>query len=108
MTHINPEPMTENNTALVLVDHQVGLMTGVRDYPVAELRLLDDDQVEPGAPRCSDVACRVGPSLAPKMILACANQPRRSLFSARYCVWIWFLGCRHTQELRRPRNGTEG
>ncbi len=38
MTYINPEPMTQDNTALVLVDHQVGLMTGVRDYPVAELK----------------------------------------------------------------------
>ena len=36
--HLNPEPMTQANTALVLVDHQVGLMTGIRDYPVAELK----------------------------------------------------------------------
>src|SRR5881392_4232576 len=29
----NPyEPLTSENAALVLVDHQVGLMTGVRDY----------------------------------------------------------------------------
>ncbi|MFK7967251.1 MAG: isochorismatase family protein [Burkholderiaceae bacterium] len=34
----NPEPMTSDNTALVLVDHQVGLMTGIRDYSVAELK----------------------------------------------------------------------
>jgi hypothetical protein len=26
------EPLTSENVALVLVDHQVGLMTGVRDY----------------------------------------------------------------------------
>ncbi|RKQ95125.1 isochorismatase family protein [Maricaulis maris] len=39
MTHIlNPEPLTAENAALVLVDHQVGLMTGVRDYSVAELK----------------------------------------------------------------------
>ena len=38
MTYINPEPMTQDNAALVLVDHQVGLMTGVRDYSVAELK----------------------------------------------------------------------
>ena len=38
MTPINPEPMTRDNAALVLVDHQVGLMTGVRDYSVAELK----------------------------------------------------------------------
>ena len=38
MTYINPEPMTQDNTALVLVDHQVGLMTGIRDYSVAELK----------------------------------------------------------------------
>lgn len=36
-TH-NPEPLTRDNAALVLVDHQVGLMTGVRDYSVAELK----------------------------------------------------------------------
>jgi nicotinamidase-related amidase len=38
MTYANPEPMTEADTALVLVDHQVGLMTGIRDYSVAELK----------------------------------------------------------------------
>lgn len=40
MTHhrINPEPLTQDNAALVLVDHQVGLMTGIRDYSVAELK----------------------------------------------------------------------
>ena len=38
MTYFNPEPMTRDNAALVLVDHQVGLMTGVRDYSVAELK----------------------------------------------------------------------
>lgn len=37
-TFINPEPLTQSNAALVLVDHQVGLMTGVRDYSVAELK----------------------------------------------------------------------
>lgn len=34
----NPEPLNANNAAVVLVDHQVGLMTGVRDYSVAELK----------------------------------------------------------------------
>lgn len=34
----NPEPLTRDNAALVLVDHQVGLITGIRDYPVAELK----------------------------------------------------------------------
>jgi len=28
---IRPEPLTSENAALILVDHQVGLMTGVRD-----------------------------------------------------------------------------
>src|ERR1700719_4250579 len=32
------EPLTSQNAALVLVDHQVGLMTGVRDYPTGELK----------------------------------------------------------------------
>jgi len=31
------EPLTSENAALVLVDHQVGLMSGVRDYSIAEL-----------------------------------------------------------------------
>src|SRR5580692_5191191 len=31
-------PLTCDNAALVLVDHQVGLLTGVRDIPVAELK----------------------------------------------------------------------
>ena len=36
--HIRPyEPLTSENAALVRVDHQVGLMTGVRDYSIAEL-----------------------------------------------------------------------
>jgi len=34
----NSEPLTKDNTALILVDHQVGLMTGIRDYSVAELK----------------------------------------------------------------------
>src|ERR1700733_2991930 len=40
MTHqIRPyEPLTSQNAALVLVDHQVGLMTGVRDYSTGELK----------------------------------------------------------------------
>jgi len=32
------EPLTSENAALVLVDHQVGLMTGVRDYPIGILK----------------------------------------------------------------------
>src|SRR6202163_2105269 len=32
------EPLTSENAALVLVDHQVGLMTGVRDYPIGLLK----------------------------------------------------------------------
>src|SRR3984893_8476787 len=35
----NPyEPLTSENAPLVLVDHQVGLMTGVRDYSTGELK----------------------------------------------------------------------
>jgi len=34
----NPEPLTSENAALILVDHQVGLMTGIRDYSIAELK----------------------------------------------------------------------
>src|SRR6476619_866676 len=32
------EPLTSQNVALVLVDHQVGLMTGVRDISTGELK----------------------------------------------------------------------
>jgi hypothetical protein len=32
-----PHPLTTGNSALVLVDHQVGLLTGVRDYETGEL-----------------------------------------------------------------------
>ena len=32
------EPLTSDNAALILVDHQVGLMTGVRDMSAAELK----------------------------------------------------------------------
>jgi nicotinamidase-related amidase len=37
--HASPyTPLTSDNAALVLVDHQVGLMTGVRDYSTGELK----------------------------------------------------------------------
>jgi nicotinamidase-related amidase len=32
------EPLTSKNAALILIDHQVGLMTGVRDYSTGELK----------------------------------------------------------------------
>jgi nicotinamidase-related amidase len=32
------KPLSSENAALVLVDHQVGLMTGVRDYSTGELK----------------------------------------------------------------------
>jgi nicotinamidase-related amidase len=32
------EPLTSENAALILVDHQVGLMSGVRDYSIAEFK----------------------------------------------------------------------
>src|SRR5262249_32145661 len=32
------EPLTSENAALVLIDHQVGPMTGVRDYSTGELK----------------------------------------------------------------------
>src|ERR1700746_1910111 len=32
------EPLTTKNAALILVDHQVGLMTGVRDISTGELK----------------------------------------------------------------------
>ena len=39
MPDITPyEPLTRENTAVLLVDHQIGLMTGVRDIDVFELK----------------------------------------------------------------------
>jgi nicotinamidase-related amidase len=32
------QPLTSDNAALVLVDHQIGLMTGVRDYETGDLK----------------------------------------------------------------------
>jgi nicotinamidase-related amidase len=32
------DPLTSENAALVLIDHQVGLMTGVRDFSTGELK----------------------------------------------------------------------
>jgi len=32
------EPLTSENAAVILVDHQVGLLTGVRDYSIGELK----------------------------------------------------------------------
>lgn len=38
MTNRAYEPLTAENAALILVDHQIGLMTGVRDYSTGELK----------------------------------------------------------------------
>jgi nicotinamidase-related amidase len=38
MTQRLYEPLTQQNAAVILVDHQVGLMTGVRDYSTGELK----------------------------------------------------------------------
>ncbi|WP_233235376.1 isochorismatase family protein [Bordetella sp. LUAb4] len=38
MTQRRYEPLTADNAALILVDHQIGLMTGVRDYSTGELK----------------------------------------------------------------------
>ena len=32
------EPLSSENAALILIDHQVGLLSGVRDYSIAELK----------------------------------------------------------------------
>jgi nicotinamidase-related amidase len=38
MTSSNRAPFTQDNTAVLLIDHQVGLFTGVRDIDVNELK----------------------------------------------------------------------
>jgi nicotinamidase-related amidase len=38
MTIRTYEPLTADNAAVILVDHQIGLMTGVRDYSTGELK----------------------------------------------------------------------
>jgi hypothetical protein len=40
------EPLTSQNAALVLVDHQVGLMTGVRDDSTGELKWRECSPVQ--------------------------------------------------------------
>jgi hypothetical protein len=40
------EPLTSQNAALVLVDHQVGLMTSVRDYSTGELKWRECSPVQ--------------------------------------------------------------
>jgi nicotinamidase-related amidase len=37
-TQPTPTSRLRQRTALVLVDHQIGLMSGVRDYSIAELK----------------------------------------------------------------------
>lgn len=34
----NPEPLNTDNAAVIFVDNQVGLMTGIRDYSIADLK----------------------------------------------------------------------
>ncbi len=34
----NPDPLTADNAAVIFVDNQVGLMTGIRDYSIADLK----------------------------------------------------------------------
>ena len=38
MNNLTYSPLTADNAAVILVDHQVGLMTGVRDYSTGELK----------------------------------------------------------------------
>jgi nicotinamidase-related amidase len=38
MNLTNPAPLTSDNAAVVFVDNQVGLMTGIRDYSIADLK----------------------------------------------------------------------
>src|ERR1700739_234392 len=39
MNQVRPyHPLTSQNAAVILVDHQIGLMTGVRDYPIGLLK----------------------------------------------------------------------
>lgn len=38
MANITYDPLTRDNAAVVLVDHQINLMTGVRDYETGELK----------------------------------------------------------------------
>src|ERR1700741_1656032 len=39
MNQVRPyDPLTSQNAAVILVDHQIGLMSGVRDYPIGMLK----------------------------------------------------------------------
>jgi len=60
MTNRAYEPLTAENAALVLVDHQVGLMTGVRDISIGELKQPAWDQ--DAQPRWLRSGARVDPA----------------------------------------------
>src|ERR1700744_3678887 len=38
MTNFAYDPLTRDNSAVVLIDHQIGLMSGVRDISIGELK----------------------------------------------------------------------
>ena len=71
------EPLTSDNAALVLVDHQVGLMTGVRDYSTGELK----HNVVALARAAKHSSCRL--SSRRQRATACGG--RRSPNSTRHC-----------------------
>src|SRR5947209_16704226 len=62
-------PLTTDNSALVLVDHQVGLMTGVRDYETGELK--HNVVAWPRLPRCYGSQ----PLSPPRPATACGGRP---------------------------------
>lgn len=50
LSHHNPDPLTEQNAPLVLVDRQDGLMTGIRDYSVAEQKSFGSPKAGSSSP----------------------------------------------------------
>ena len=81
------EPLTSENAALILVDHQVGLMTGVRDYSTGELTWLalpKRPRREIADHRHNDRAGqRVGPDLSRTRRGAAGRSDHRSLVGER-------------------------
>ena len=78
--------MTRDNTAVLFIDNQIGLFTGVRDLEVAELKhdvvgMAKAAQV-PGLPIVAAIGLLIGATslamLGPSItVLACWSPPRR-------------------------------
>lgn len=72
MASQQPTRRTRENTAVLLIDHQVGLFTGVRDLTVSDLK----HNVVSLAKAAKILGCRLFP--LPRRETVCGVQPSRS------------------------------